>query len=139
MRTGLLLHHERPMANSMNRFSYPAIGYWLKHSPRKFTTTMLKVNFSKPVVANDWPAVPVAKNLVFAFNGIKAWWKTGLVVFHRADLAKTHSETSWCIPAYRMTTSPHIRCGSHPSGSRGRKPALMRSSSAAGVHDRYWE
>src|SRR5262249_4202402 len=106
------------MANSMNRFSRPAIGCWLKHSPRKFTTTMLKVNFCKPVVANDWPAVPVAKNLVFAFNGIKTWWKTGLVAFHRADLAKHYRDApgnGWWIPAYLMailSARDRVRFGS---------------------------
>jgi hypothetical protein len=49
---------------------------------------MLEINACKPFLTSDWPAVPVAKNLVFAFNGIKAWWKTGLDHFHGADLAK---------------------------------------------------
>jgi hypothetical protein len=72
----------------MNRIRRPAINRPFKHLTRKFSTTILKVNFCKTVVTNDWPTVPVAKNLVFAFNGIKAWRKTGLVAFHRADLAK---------------------------------------------------
>src|SRR5262245_52662674 len=73
--------HYRPVANSMNRLSRPAIDCWLERSPRKFSTTMLKVDVCEFVITGNWIAVLAAKNPVFAFDGIKAWWKMGLVAF----------------------------------------------------------
>src|SRR6516165_5729878 len=49
---------------------------------------MLEVNALKHIATSDWPAVPLAKNLVFAFDGVKTRWNTGLISIHRADLAK---------------------------------------------------
>src|SRR6516165_1058070 len=49
---------------------------------------MLEVNALKRIATSDWPAVPLAQNLVFAFDGVKTRWNTRLISIHRADLAK---------------------------------------------------
>src|SRR5262245_54321674 len=72
----------------MNRISHPAINHRFKHSTRKFSTAMLKINACESVVTSNWTAVLLAKDLVLAFDGVKARWKTALVLSHRANLAK---------------------------------------------------
>jgi len=84
------------------RISHPALNGRFESSKRKFPAIMLEINVCKPVVTNDWPAVPFAKFLVFT-DGIETGRKnTTLASFHRLRLAKhrkLHAETGRCIPA----------------------------------------
>src|SRR5262245_30457964 len=74
--------------------------------------------FVKAVVANDWPAVLFAKNLVFTSDGIETGRKTTLASFRRVHLGKhrkLHAEIGRCIPASPMAILSHFPDHHQPS------------------------
>jgi hypothetical protein len=52
--------HDRPVTNGVHRIDLPTFSYGFKKLTWELTTARLKLDLSKPVVANYWFAISLA-------------------------------------------------------------------------------